>query len=140
MDNILSSGGVVINHLNQIILTNTEGVFWTLPKGRIKKNENPLQAARREISEETGITDLKLIKYLGTYKRSKFRKDLTPEPDSWKTMTIFLFSTDQNELKPRDKDILEAKWADIKQVTELLTHPEDKIFFQSLLNKHLILP
>ncbi len=32
--------------------------YWDFPKGRTETGETPLQAARREVTEETGITDL----------------------------------------------------------------------------------
>lgn len=32
--------------------------YWDFPKGRVEAGEDPLQAARREVAEETGLTDL----------------------------------------------------------------------------------
>lgn len=32
---------------------------WDFPKGRVEPGEDPLEAARREVAEETGIRDLK---------------------------------------------------------------------------------
>lgn len=34
------------------------GDYWDLPKGNIEKGEKPIQTARREIAEETGLTDI----------------------------------------------------------------------------------
>lgn len=31
---------------------------WDFPKGQVERNEQPLEAARREVMEETGITEL----------------------------------------------------------------------------------
>ena len=31
---------------------------WDFPKGRVEAGENPIEAARREATEETGLTDL----------------------------------------------------------------------------------
>jgi ADP-ribose pyrophosphatase YjhB (NUDIX family) len=64
----LSAGGVVINPLGNILLID-QGTSWSLPKGHLHKNENPLAAAKREIFEESGIADLILIKDLGSYNR-----------------------------------------------------------------------
>lgn len=34
---------------------------WDFPKGLVERNEPPLAAARREVAEETGITDLRFV-------------------------------------------------------------------------------
>lgn len=51
-------GGVVVNGNHQILMVEPrnhfDGVVWTLPKGGPNHNENPLDAAQREIQEETG--------------------------------------------------------------------------------------
>jgi len=36
--------------------------YWDFPKGHIKKGENILKTARREVLEETGLKDIKFIK------------------------------------------------------------------------------
>ena len=45
---------------------------WQMPQGGVNKNENFLQAAKRELEEETGIKSVKLIKELnGWFKYDK---------------------------------------------------------------------
>jgi len=34
---------------------------WGLPKGHVEEGETPLQAALREVAEETGLTDLRIV-------------------------------------------------------------------------------
>lgn len=59
---ILSCGVVVVrrdgNDWRLLLLRAYQ--YWDFPKGRTEKNETPLQAAYREVAEETGITDLSL--------------------------------------------------------------------------------
>jgi 8-oxo-dGTP pyrophosphatase MutT (NUDIX family) len=56
---IAAVGGVVYRRTLQgqleFLLIKKRGGFWTLPKGRIKADENPITAVQREVFEETGI-------------------------------------------------------------------------------------
>lgn len=61
-----SAGGVVSNTSREILVVNQHGESWSLPKGHIEKGETAIEAARREIDEESGITELELVRELGT--------------------------------------------------------------------------
>jgi 8-oxo-dGTP pyrophosphatase MutT (NUDIX family) len=53
------------------------GVYWNFPKGKIEAGESEETGALRELEEETGITDIKLIK-------------------GWKQETDFFFKEKRN--------------------------------------------
>lgn len=129
-----SAGGIVVNNKGQVVVVNQMGYSWSLPKGHIEEREDPLDSAKREIFEETGISDLEYIKYLGSYQRHPGGKDGGENKDELKTITMFLFKANQPELKPQDSDNPEAKWVDKDKVVELLTYPKDKEFFESIIN------
>ena len=57
-----AAGGVVIID-NQFVAIERNGIP-DLPKGHIERGESPEVAALREVEEETGITDLEIIKEL----------------------------------------------------------------------------
>ncbi len=124
-----SAGGIIVNSAGLIALVESDGVFWTFPKGRLETGENPLQTALREIHEETGLIDLTFIKELGTYTRSKLKLDLSEEPNSFKSITLFLFKTSEASLQPQDPDITNAKWLTQETVVNQLTHPQDRDFY-----------
>lgn len=128
-----AAGGVVIGPQNKILIVSQNGNAWSLPKGHIDNNESAQEAAIREIAEESGISKLNYVKKLGTYKRYRMATDPTQEDKSdLKTITIFLYSTPQTELKPSDPDNPEARWVDITLVTGFLTHPKDIEFFNAI--------
>ena len=55
-----SAGVVVLRHLDgayRCLLLRCFG-YWDFPKGEIEPGEDPRQAARREVTEETGLADL----------------------------------------------------------------------------------
>ena len=67
-----------------------------LPKGHLEPGENLEQAARREIAEEAGITDLLLVEKIGVKERLDFQKR------AWKVTHYFLFTTSQSVCVPTD--------------------------------------
>lgn len=59
-DFTLSAGAVVVRYENAqpLFLLLRAYHYWDFPKGRVESGESALDAARREIREESGITDL----------------------------------------------------------------------------------
>lgn len=128
-----SAGGVVISKAGMILVVSQYGNSWSLPKGHIDDGEDALTAARREISEESGIRDLKLIKPLGIYERFRIALSGGDDPSELKTIEMFLFETSQEALKPSDPYNPEARWVMPGEASELLTHPKDKEFLLKII-------
>lgn len=124
-----SAGGVVLNKKGLILVVNQDGQTWSLPKGHLEEGESLLEAAKREIWEESGITDLEMIKELGNYQRHKLDEKGNEDKSEFKTIFMFFFKTKEENLSPVDKNNPEAKWVEKEKVAELLTHPKDKEFF-----------
>jgi len=128
----VSAGGVVVNSQGKVLVVNQNTTTWSLPKGHIDPGEGPIQAAIREITEESGITDLQFLRTLGTYGRYKIGKNIDDDKNEWKVLLFFLFKTGQNELNPRDSHHPEARWVHPDEAEALLTHPKDKEFYKSI--------
>ena len=98
----VSCGGVVVRKEGDRIMVAlvTEPGFaeYILPKGHLESGESLEQAARREIAEEAGFTELTLVKNLGAAGRMDFGKR------SWGTMHYFLFTTSQDSVRPSDPE------------------------------------
>lgn len=132
------AGGVVVGPGNKIVVVNQNGNSWSLPKGHIEAHEDEEQAAVREIYEESGIQDVKVIDILGEYERSRIAKDGVGEDENdIRHITIFLCITNQEELNPLDSENPEAIWLPIQEVADKLTHSRDKEFFISITPKLL---
>lgn len=127
-----SAGGVVMNGDSKILVVNQRGTSWSLPKGHIDPGEDAVTAAKREIGEESGIRELELIRELGTYQRYRIGVNGGEDRSELKTITMFLFQTKQEALKPSDPNNPEARWVARADVAKLLTHPKDKEFFLSI--------
>ena len=107
--------------------------------GKVNAGESTLEAAKREIGEETGITELTLLKDLGEYERYSIAKDGVSEVKEWglRKRTLFLFTTTQTDTEPllQDGEITDKRWVTIDEAIELLTHPKDKEFLASVRTK-----
>lgn len=130
-----SAGGVVINKDGLVLVVNQNGNSWSLPKGHIDEGEEKVEAAVREIYEESGISKLEFIKELGNYQRYKIGLNGGDDKSELKTIYMFLFKTEEQNLKPIDPGNPEALWVEKNKVADLLTHKKDKEFFLSIKNK-----
>lgn len=128
-----SAGGVVINPEGKVLVVSQRGNSWSLPKGHIDPGEDALEAAKREIYEESGISKLELVRELGTYQRHRIGLNGRGESRTeLKVITMFLFRTTETALKPIDPKNPEAVWVEKGKVARLLTHKKDKEFFRGL--------
>jgi len=121
-----SSGGVLFDGDGNIVLVQEIDGSWSFPKGGIGEGESPLDAAMREIKEETGIRSLSPLKSLGRYYRPtrKGKKRL---------VFMYLFRVDNQKLQPRDRRNPQAKFFSFKNAVSKL-YPQDASFLQSVKN------
>lgn len=136
----LSAGGVIIGKDGRMVLVRQHGNSWSLPKGGVEGSETLLEAAIREIYEETGIARLQLVEELGTYERYSLGKDGIGENRDIPIgrRTVFLFTTDETSFDPTDAEITDVVWVEIGEAIGMLTHPTDAAFLESV--RHRILP
>ena len=124
----LSAGGVVLNKKGLVLVVSQHGNSWSLPKGHLDAGEDALTAARREIYEESGVRDLRLIKNLGSYERHRIGLSGSDDLTELKTIEMFLFQTGEEILKPVDPHNPEARWVTPAEAARLLTHVKDREF------------
>jgi ADP-ribose pyrophosphatase YjhB (NUDIX family) len=117
---------VVVDPEGRVVVVRQRSRTWSLPKGHVEAGEGVLEAARREIHEECGLSGLDLVRELGSFSRMAVRRGL-PEH---KTITLFLFHSPAAELVPLDPANPEARWVPAAEVEGLLSHPADGRFFR----------
>ena len=130
-----SAGGLVLNNDNQILMVEEFGYFWGLPRGHVERGEDKIDAAKREIREESGITDLELCFKLGSYTRSTFDKTGKPNNKEMKHLTFYCFRTRETSTHPQDPDITNTGWFGLETARKMLINAEDIVFFETCIDK-----
>ena len=97
--------------------------YWDLPKGNIEAGEKAEATAEREAKEETGIRALKPFSGFKERVSWFYRRE---GQNIFKTVTYFLFETDQKEVTPQLKEILDAEWFTIDEAIEKVTFKRSK--------------
>ncbi len=118
-----TAGGIIIGPDNKIVLVNnTSKDWWSLPKGGIEKNENTLEAAKREIFEETGLKNIEYIKELGYFNELLLKTKI--KKYKFKKNTVYLFRTKDTKLQPHDPANPEARWYTLDECLKIIKNQQ----------------
>lgn len=114
-----SAGGVIVREDGEqvwvALIREQDYTTLVLPKGHVDPGESSEEAARREIEEESGLSDLVAICRLGTRERLSFDKS------AWKRTHYYLFLTDQVDGMPTDpKHPHPPEWHPLDRLPELM--------------------
>lgn len=113
---IKAGGGLVINPFGKVLLIFRRGV-WDLPKGKQDPGETLAQTAIREVREETGIPDLKIIEKMGNgYHCYMMSKQRTLKRTRWYLMQT---QTPDQLVLQKEEGIQDAAWFDPKELPRL---------------------
>lgn len=125
-----SAVGFIINEKKEILLMKrTSRAYeserldhWQLPQGGIEKSESPTEAVLREMREETGLTDLKVLNQVmnsNRYNWDSTSQALMPFKGQSQSLFLLLHSGQNNEVTPDKKEFADYKWVNKDQVLGL---------------------
>jgi 8-oxo-dGTP diphosphatase len=125
-----SSGGIVAKLRGskiRILLIEDPYGKWTWPKGNIDKGESSLEAAKREIREETGLGNIELVSKIGQtnyfYKREKRL--------IYKTVYLYLFKfIGREKLVIQKREIEGGRWFSDKEALSKVGYKGAKEFLK----------
>lgn len=110
MERQFSAGGVIIKKERgkpRVFLIKDSYGRWTWPKGHIEKGEKPEVAALREITEETGLKKIEILKRIGKQEYYfTLKKKLI-----FKTVYIFLIkAAARQKFRIQTREIEKGGW------------------------------
>jgi len=122
---IFAGGGIVKNNLDETLFIYRRNK-WDLPKGKIDKGETIDQTALREVKEETGIVDLKIVDFrTKTYHIFKKNNEYCLKETTWYNMVSNFDGEFIPELK---EDITKVVWKNDKKIKKIKnTFPNIKL-------------
>jgi len=128
---VLAAGGIVIRNGGKplvAIVQRRRDNAWVLPKGKLKPNEKPIAAARREATEETGA-DVRVHEFLGVIS---YVGGSGPKiAHFWRMQAIGGAAG-----KPMD-DIKAVEWLPLAAAIERLSLPHEQFFLRNVGRKAL---
>ena len=134
VQSVSSSGGVVLNHEGQVlILRRKQEGTWVLPKGKMEPGETIAQTALREVEEETGLKELKIVREIGLVRYIFFWR---PDNINYKK-TVHYFLMRINGTEPEMKlepDFSTHAWEPPSKALKLLTFENDRRIVRSIVN------
>ena len=120
-------GIIVLNHENKIFVAkriDNPKNFWQMPQGGVNQNEKFLQAAKRELEEETGIKSVELVKELNEWLEYDLPENLLGkvlegkyrgQKQKWFIMK-FVGKDNEINVKTKNPEFLTWKWIKVSEL------------------------
>ena len=121
-----SAGGVVVREGEIVVIVPTRRAsdgsrVLALPKGHVDPGETPIEAAGREVREETGIVAEPVCE-LGESRYWYRREGRT----IGKTVAFFLFSFVEGDTADHDDEVEEVRWIALTEAETALSHTAER--------------
>ena len=137
-------GVIVLNNQNKVFVGKRKDNpidKWQMPQGGVDKNESFLDAMKRELNEETSITNIKILKeldewfeyelpkkLLGIIWKGKFRG----QKQKW-FIVKFTGNDSELNLKTKNQEFIEWKWIKIEDLPKVIVDFKKDVYEKLLI-------
>ena len=138
-------GAIVLNNENKVFVGKRKDNpidKWQMPQGGVNEGEELIEAMKRELKEETGIKNIRILKeingwseyelpanLLGKIWRGKYRG----QKQKW-FIVRFIGKDDEINLNTGRPEFIEWQWIDVERLTGVIVDFKKKVY-QELLPK-----
>jgi putative (di)nucleoside polyphosphate hydrolase len=143
-------GIVVLNYENKVFVGKRRDNpidKWQMPQGGVDPGESLIEAMRRELLEETGITNIKILKELNYWLEYELPKDLIGiiwkgkfrgQKQRW-FIVKFLGTDKEVNVKTKSPEFIEWKWLNIEELPNVIVDFKKDVYRKLLIElKNLI--
>jgi bis(5'-nucleosidyl)-tetraphosphatase len=110
---------------------------WAFPKGHPEDNETSIETAQRELKEETGISEVKVLSEKEFEEKYIFRNTYGGKKGSEadlidKSVTYFIGFVENPEITIQVKEVKDYKWLSFEEALETMTfEPGKKLLIEA---------
>jgi bis(5'-nucleosidyl)-tetraphosphatase len=112
-----------------LLILHREGNHWGFPKGKADSGETPLEAATRELKEETGLIVTQVLLQQPLVEQYQFRR----KKQLIVKIVHYFPALVHGNLQLQEEEIREAKWLTIPDALEQLSFQEARHILQEFL-------
>jgi putative (di)nucleoside polyphosphate hydrolase len=111
---------------------------WQMPQGGVDQDENIVDAAKRELKEETGVSSIKIIKKsdkiytydLPDYLLGKIWKGRFKGQEQTWFLAQFLGEDDEINLDQKNAEFKKWKWVNIDELPDLIVPFKKELYLE----------
>ena len=143
-------GIIVLNKQNKIFVgkrKDNPGDKWQMPQGGVEEGEDYITAMKRELKEETGIENIKIIKEIEKIYQYELPEDLVGiiwkgkyrgQKQKW-FITRFLGEEKEINLNTKHAEFIDWKWIEPKFLPEVIVNFKKDLYLNLLKEINLVI-
>jgi len=139
----LGVGAIVLNNKNRVFVGKRKDNpvdKWQMPQGGVNEGEKLIDAMKRELEEETGIKNIKILREIDGWSEYELPKNLLGK--IWKGkyrgqkqkwfIVRFLGNDNEINLRTNKPEFIEWQWLDIENLPRVIVEFKRKVYEELL--------